>query len=255
MNVITQIFGRKLPSSDAISKEIASHNAEKGRELSREAQAKAALANVAVLTDTEHATAEANLVSARRSLTRIEARINELQAAHAEAVEAETLAAMKTRAEAVKRRVGIDAPKALDRYDGHAQRAADAASEYQDICSEVEAVNAELRKAGLPLIESPETLYRKEPDQVIAEQRVARTKFVRWNHREGREDEIGITAVRDGRRVPLDGHGNIVADAREVDDSYSIPAKTLRGTSLPSLTENLSLPPARVGSVRHWPKA
>jgi chromosome segregation ATPase len=252
MNVISQLWGRKAPNSDAIFKEISAHNAEKAKEQDRAERAKATLANVAVLTDAEHEAAESDLASATRAIKRLEARIAQLQEAHSAAQKDEALATLKARAEAAKRRVEGEAPKLLDRYEATTRAIVEAVSELQAIDVEVEAVNAELRKAGLDLIETVENRYRREPDQVIPEVRTKRKKWVRRD-RWGGEQDVSITIERDGRRLPPDGHG-VLADAYEVEVEDVKPAQTKPGRWLDALAGSVRLPPARIGSAWHWPQ-
>lgn len=255
MNVISQLFGRKTPTAEAIFKEIVAHNAEKAKEQDRAEKAKATLANVAVLTDDEHAAAESDLASANRAIARIEARVAQLQEAHATAQKDEALMALKARAEAVKQRVEVDAPKLLDRYDALGAEVAAVVDAFEAINAEVEAVNAELRKAGLPSIESAEFRYRREPGEVIPEVREKRKKWVHFNRQTGAEETVTITTERDGQRLPSDGHGNVLAGCREVEEEVVVsPQRRRPDRWLDGLAGSVRLPPARIDGNWHWPR-
>lgn len=255
MNVISQLFGRKTPNADALFKEIAAHNADKAKEQDRAEKAKATLANVAILTDAEHEAAESALAASTRAIARIEARIAQLQEAHATAQKDEALAALKARAEAARRRVEVDAPKLLDRYEALGAEIAQVVDDYTAINAEVDVVNAELRKAGLPSIDNADFLYRREPGEVIPERREKKKLWVRVDPATGVEQQVRTIEDR-GRTIPTDALGStFLSDAREVEREVVVsPAQRKPDRWLDGLSTGVSLPPARVGRTRHWPK-
>ena len=198
MNFFNQILGRMKPTSENLTKLLAQAGADLDTNRKRLAETEAALQRVAVMTADEHAAADTEQAEARRAIVRLETRIVELQKGLAEAQETERLEVLKARAEAAKQRVVIEAPKVLDRYEATSRAIGEAVAELQAIDIEVEAVNAELRKAGLDPIETVENRYRREPDRVIPEVRKTSKKWVRQN-RWGAEDTVSIATERDGR--------------------------------------------------------
>jgi hypothetical protein len=111
-------------------------------------------------------------------------------------------------------------------------------------------------RAGLSAIETAEHRHRKAPDRVIPEKRSKRTEFVRWDYYAERQVTVSITGQRDGKRVPLDGHDNVLADAREVEveDEDVTPEQIVPGAQLPGLAGTLVLPPVRPASPFLWPR-
>ncbi len=158
-----------------------------------------------------------------------------MQEAHAAAQKDESLAALKARIEAAKRRVGVETPTLLDHYDGLGPEVAAVVDAFEAINAEVEAMNAEPQEAGLLAIEDANTVYRRAPDVMPPESR-------------------SITTERDGKRLPSGGHGSILADAYKVEVETVTPRSVRRGAYEPSLKLNVHLLVARAGGKRHWPK-
>jgi hypothetical protein len=256
MNFFSQILGRTKPTSDNIAKLLAQAGADLETNRKRLAEAESALQRVAVMTADEHATTEQEQTEARRAIIRLEAKIIALQKGLDEAQKAERLEALKARAEAAKRRVDGDAPKLLDSYETTSRAIVEAVSELQAIDVEVEAVNAELRKAGLDPIETAEFRYRREPDQVIPEVRTKRTAWFRnvaYGGRDNysvREEEVSVLQrhAETGELRPTDPS----AFKKEVE--HVTPEQRRPGRWLEGLAGSVRLPPARIGSGAHWPK-
>ncbi|HEV2603655.1 MAG TPA: hypothetical protein VGU24_08365 [Microvirga sp.] len=252
MSFLASLFGRKAPTSDAISRELARLNVETPRLAAELEAAQSAFANIATMSDSDLEAAEHARTMARRRIERHQAQIAELQEALSSATKAEAMAALKARSDAVRRAVEVDAPKALDTYDDGARKVAEGLQRFAAIRAEVEVLNQELAAARLPLIDSPDDLYRKEPDVIVPEVREKRTKWVRYNRATGQEEDVGITVTVAGQQLPSNGYG-ASPDARRVEYEHVTPGKTKYGRRLDSLS-SVSLPPARVGAKRHWPR-
>jgi hypothetical protein len=268
MNFITKHFGaRKAPTSDAISKALAQISAELTFARTRLVEVDARLQNLAVLTDDEHSAADIEQRALLLSIRRFEAQISELQTALLEAETSERLAALKARRAAVQHRVAGDAGKLLDRLDALFAEAARVLDEFQAIEREAQAVNVELRAAGLDAIDSAEQRYRKAADIVTPEVRRKRKKWVRnVAHHDGRGDDhdgaggrgkfitqvedISVFVTIDGKQVPNEAGAYEI----EVEEVIS-PEQRRPGEWLNGLTASVRLPPARVGGAWHWPKA
>lgn len=248
MNFFTQILGRTKPTSANVTKLLSEAGADLEANRKRLAEAEAVLQRVAVLTAEGHAAAETEQAEARRAIVRLEAKIVELQKGLAEAQEVERLEALKARAEAVRLRVEVEAPKLLDRFDVLGAELSRVVDDYAAINVEVASINAELIKAGLDPIENADFRYRREPDVIIPEVRTKRKKWVRLDRWTGVEQDVTVFSERDGRLVPNE------AGAREVEVEVVTPEQRRPGRWLEGLAENVRLPPARVGSAWHWPK-
>ncbi|QFU16571.1 hypothetical protein [Microvirga thermotolerans] len=261
MNFLSQIMGRAKPTSVNIARSLAEAGADLEANRQQLAAAEEALQRVAVLTPAEHAAAEAEQAESRRAIVRAEARIAELQKGLVEAQETERLADLKVRADVARRRVEVEASKLLDRYDALGAEAAAVVNAFEAINAEVEAINVELQKVGLEPIETAESRYRREPDQVIPEVRATRKKWVRrvvafdgQTRDDGKKgvatrlEDISVFSIVDGKHVPSE------AGAFEMEVEDVTPARTIQGRLLGRLAGSVRLPPARIGSVCHWPK-
>lgn len=257
MKLLSTILGRTEPTSVNIGRLLS----ESGRELeasrTRLAAAEAMLARVATLSAEEQAKAEADHGEVRRAIVRLEARIAELQKGLVEAQAAERLSELKSRAEAARRRVEIDAPKALDRYSAAARRASEAVAEIKALDDEIQAINVELRTAGLDPIDTVERRFRREPDRVIPEERVVEKRwFIPEAIHNGRG---GIDRVeREVAVFQMNGQGQMVptqAGAFEREVERVTPAKVVQGRALEALWGAVRLPPARAGEALIWPRS
>jgi chromosome segregation ATPase len=249
MSFLKQILGRNAPSAKNISKLLRDTTAHLEASRHRLASAQEALKRVAVMDDAEHAAAEREQAEARRAIARLEARLEELRVGLAEAEKTERLEGLKQRAEAAHRLVEAEAPKALERYEQHATKTAEAIADFLAIETEVNTVNVELRAAGLPQIESPTRQYRCVPGHTEPEVRERRKVWLEYDPFNGLAERVSVFRVNErGEHVPV----NLAAIQKEEE----VVVKQERQTSdqwLPSLTE-VSLPPARVGRARIWPK-
>lgn len=264
MNFLNAILGRAKPTPLNITRLLAEAGADLEANRLRLTGAETALLRVAVLTAAEHAAAEMDEAEARRAILRAEARIAELQAGLVEAQAVERRDELNARAETVRRRVEVDASKALDRYERAGSEVAAAVDEFSAIAEEVDALNNELRTAGLSVIETPHRRHRCTSGAVTAEVRSIRKKWVRrvpvpvtdgngksTGYRMREEDAGAISfKIVNGKHVP-DGQ-----DLFEVEYEHVEPERRDRDSWLPSLSHTVALPPARPG--RDWlfrPKA
>jgi hypothetical protein len=206
------------PQSVVLSKAIEAHEAELSALEAELSEADSAFGSIVTMTDADIEAAEQRRTMARRRRERQRARLAELREAHASAVECEAEEALNARVKAVKRRVEVDAPKALDRYDANAAATAEAAGEFDAICREVEAINRELHAKGLPPIDDPNRLFRKEPDRVTPERRETRdfweeydpytgqwSKVVVYHHDSSGNRVPAVAGARRRRSLPLRG--------------------------------------------------
>jgi hypothetical protein len=86
MKLLNHIFGKKTPTSLAIAAEIEKARAEHTAAV---AERGAALAGLSIMSDAEHIKAEAEYQAQRRAADRAEARVADLEKAHAEALAVE----------------------------------------------------------------------------------------------------------------------------------------------------------------------
>jgi hypothetical protein len=112
---------------------------------------------LALMSDDDHRVADERAGAMRRSATRLEARISELQKAHDDAIiaeaEAERLAALdqlRARAEAARKANEREAKKLLDLYAEHGTAIGDLPDKLKLIKAETEAVNAALSPLRSP---------------------------------------------------------------------------------------------------------
>ena len=251
MNVLDRLLGKKARTTVAIAAEIARHEADRTGEQDRGAKACAALANVGLLSDAEHVQAEGEAAAAARAIVRIDARLVELRAAHAEAVKADERAALKAKAEAARRLVET-APKLLTRYEALAAELAGVAADLREIDREVSAANAAIvaaRKAD-PDAEPPQPVegvakrFLTEPDVVTPD---TMEQVEAWEAPDHKTGEFRPATVYGASGRPDD------VAARKVTRERIIPGKTKPGRTLPSPTYGLVLPAARIGQEPFWP--
>jgi hypothetical protein len=246
MNLLKQIFGNKPTTADAIAGELAKCTSERETAKTRIETAKAALSDIATMSDVEHADAEAEHAESVRALARLEARIAGLTSAHADAEKAESDAALLARAKTVKRALDVEVPKLLAEYDAAAGTVANILAKLRTIRVETDAVNQALRRVGVDMyIENYPQRYRKHPDLVTPELRETRTFFVFVDHRTGRMNEIEL---RDGAKPPYPAQGNYETRDVRVRAEHRVP-----GLHLESL-EDITLPPGHLDSKQHWPR-
>ncbi len=263
MNFITKRFGaKKTLASNTIAAEMATISGDLAKANARLPEVEAVLANLAVLSDDEHETAEAERAALGRNIARMQAQLSELQTALTKAQETERLADLKARADVLRRRVESEVPKVLDRYEHFGRGVADTVAEYDAIAAAVDAMNDELRRAGLPAIETPHHRFRCVPGSVTPERRETRKKWVhrvsvpvydadgnRTGWREEHREPGGIVfSVKDGKHAPND------PSIFEVEYEHVEPEQRGTDTWLPSLSHNVVLPPARPGRDQLWPR-
>jgi hypothetical protein len=245
MDLLKKLFGNRAVGVAAIARELDKSRADIEQAKARVAVSAATLANLAVLTDAEHAKAEAEHAESVRAVARLEARIGELEEAHAAALKTEAGAELLARAQAAKRANEADAPKLLAEYETAATSLADVLGKLRAIRTETDAVNDALRHNAVhPPIDSYEVLYRKHPDRVTPEQREKRTYFKYYDRALGVEQEI---RMQPGEKVRYQGG---TYETREI-----VVAREhhVRGLYLDSL-DSIRLPPGRIGSAWHWPR-
>ncbi|WP_336814910.1 hypothetical protein [Bosea sp. MMO-172] len=263
MNFITKRFGAKRAlASSTIAAEMATISGGLAKAKTRLPEVEDTLANPAALTDSDHEAAELECAALKRGIARMQAQLSELQTAFTKAQAGERLVDLKARAEALRRRVDSDIPKALDRYERAGREVAAAVAAYDEVATAVDAMNAELRRAGLPDIETPHRRFRCIPGSVTPERREKRKKWVRrvrvpvydadgkptgW--REEYQESAGIVfSLKDGKHVPND------PSLFEVDYEHVEPERRGDDVWLPSLSHNVSLPSAQAGSEQLWPR-
>jgi hypothetical protein len=101
MKLLNHIFGKKTPTPLAIAAEIEKARAEHAAAVAKRG---AALAGLSTMNDAEHIKAEAEYQAQRRAADRAEARVADLEKAHAEALAAESREADRSRAFSCSRR-------------------------------------------------------------------------------------------------------------------------------------------------------
>ncbi len=174
--------------------------------------------------------------------------IRELEAAHVGALAREKADALTARRDATERRVRAEAPKLLDEYDRLAAQMATVLAAKADLDREVKETNNALQSAGRrdEAVISIDRRYRfaagpQEPDSVRIVDETQIKVGGEWVR------AVQLLRQRDGTMGSEYGETRI--EKREV----RRPGKKRPDTWLPSLTE-ISLPAARIGGVRHWPR-
>jgi hypothetical protein len=102
MKILNHIFGKKTPTSTAIAVEIERARAEHADAILKRG---AALAGLSTMSDAEHVKAEAEYQAQRRAADRAEARVAELEKAHANALATEAAETEREKAERFHQRV------------------------------------------------------------------------------------------------------------------------------------------------------
>jgi hypothetical protein len=260
MGMLEKFFGVKSAtiSSEMIRDEIARAESELA---TLQASLSGALSAVATMSDEEHIKAEADVASTKRAISRLEARVTQLNIELPNVLAAEQAAAkiaadeaLRRRAEAVRKASSKEAAALLREYDKLAGQIVDILSRFEEISTETNAVNDALRlNLVAEHITDYTTIHRKHPDRPASEQREMRPCWVygdgtvieaekatdgnykrpdpRWVHHlekfvepqiESREVVVGQTHFRPGR--------------------WEI-----------SLGE-VHLPPGFAGGAHHWPR-
>lgn len=252
VKIVSKLLGSKPKTAD-IAVEITRHEDDRAREQARAAKARAALANLGLLTDAEHVEAEAEAAAAARAIVRIDARLVELRAAHDESVKSDNRAALKAQAEAARRRIG-EVPKLIERYEILATELVDVAKKLNAIDQDIGNANRSLAMArqAEPGVEHPDPIqtvterFRTKPDEVIPEQRIVDEVWEEPDSRGG-FSRVSVFTVRNGVKTPNN------AAARKVSRERVIPGEVRPGRVLSSPTLGLKLPPARLGQAPFWP--
>jgi hypothetical protein len=279
MKLLNHIFGKKTPTSLAIAAEIEKARAEHAAAVAKRG---AALAGLSTMSDAEHVKAEAEYQAQRRAADRAEARVADLEKAHAEALAAEAEAEKRAEAERFRQRVEaarhaikIDGARLLAEYDQHAAAIADALTRLDAINAEANAVNEAGRHTpGFEPVRSTDAAHRKHPDRPASEQREKRlcwvfrypasppdTERVKYQAEAAREEVVEATINPDtGKAIPVTperynyfGRELIlkpVLEQREI--------VVERNNFRPGRVENplsaIHLPPGFAFGKPHWPR-
>jgi hypothetical protein len=278
MKILNHIFGKKIPTSTAIAAEI-----EKARAEHADAVAKrgAALAGLSTMSDAEHVKAEAEYQAQRRAADRAEARVAELEKAHAEALAAEAEAEKRAEAERFRQRieaarhaVEIEAAELLAQYDRHAAAVGDIIERVNEINAEANAVNEAGRHT--PAFEpvcSTDEAHRKHPDRLPSERREKRlcwvfkypasppdTERVKYQAEAAREEVAEATIGADGKAIPVPSE-RYNYYGRELIIRPTLETREIvveRTNERPGRIENplsaIHLPPGFAFGKSHWPR-
>jgi hypothetical protein len=183
MKILNHLFGKKTPTSLAIAAEIEKAHAEHAAAVAKRG---AALAGLSTMSDAEHVKAEAEYQAQRRAADRAEARVAELEKAHADALateaaeaERETAERFHQRVDAVRRAVQVESAELLAQYDRHAAALADVLTRLDAINAEVNAVNEAGRHVpNFEPVCNTDVAHRKHPDRQASERREKRLCWV-----------------------------------------------------------------------------
>ncbi|MBB1089807.1 hypothetical protein HUU61_00745 [Rhodopseudomonas palustris] len=266
MGILNTLFGGATATSAQIAEAITKAEAELAALRSK---IKAALAGLATFTDEQHIAAEAKQSELKRSEAHLVARIDALtadlatvRAAEEAADLAAKAAAFDARFKAARAAVNTDALKHLREYQKAATAVVAALAALESISSEVEDVNAELRKRGRhdETLPSYSKLHRKAPDRPESVRKERCKVWVLTDPYDGRETVRRATIGPDGEVVPIGQpdpfdrqgwrQGTYHLEEREI----VVEKVSFRpGAYLPSLSE-IVLPPALLGQDFIWPR-
>ena len=217
MSFLTDLFDGKTPTVAMVASAIADLEAQLPAASTRIASARAALGNVADMSDDEHAAADAELATALRADVRLRAQIRHLEAVREHAAKEEATAqaradaeALRARAAAAQKRVDTEHMPLIAKYEAKAEEIAEIAAALQAIETEVVAANEAIERArkGDPAGSHPELVIDST------------ARF--------RTEDDSAREPKDWRRP--------------------------RGRTLPPPTYGLSLPPARIDTAAFWPR-
>ncbi|MEH2626074.1 hypothetical protein V1292_004129 [Bradyrhizobium sp. AZCC 1719] len=278
MKILNHIFGKKTPTSTAIAAEIEKARAEHAAAV---AKSGAALAGLSTMSDAEHVKAEAEYQAQRRAADRAEARVADLEKAHAEALAAEAEAEKRAeterfrqRIEAARHAVEVEAATLLRSYDEHAAAIADVLTRLDAMNAEANAVNEAGRHTpGFEPVRNTDAAHRKHPDRLPSEQREKRqcwvfkypasppdTERVKYQAEAAREEVIEATIGADGKAIPVpperyDYYGRVLIIRPALETREIVIERTnFRPGVVEASLNNVSLPPGFTGGEPHWPR-
>lgn len=273
MSFLAKLMPAKAPiTSESIRAEIA--NAEAEIAASRD-KLSGALTGIALMSDSEHQKAEADIAATKRAIARLEARVNHLTdelprviAKEEAAAKAAADEALRQRAEACRKANTVEAKKLLASYGEHAEAIASILAKLKDMDSEREAVNAALRVD--PVAEGVvgyNQIHRKHPDRQASERRKTAPHWV-YDEPARLKDEPLADYPPTFVRATLDEHGNPIRPGAIYYNRFGRPVQprlenrevvVSRIHFRPGHHENplsaIHLPPAFAGGNTHWPRS
>ncbi|MBT1516164.1 hypothetical protein KIP88_37520 [Bradyrhizobium sp. SRL28] len=279
MKILNHIFGKKTPTSTAIAAELEKARAEHADGIVKRG---AALAGLSTMSDAEHIKAEAEYQAQRRAADRAEARVAELEKAHADALAAEAEAGkraqadrFRARVEAARNAIEIEAAELLSAYDEHASAIANVLARLDAINTEANAVNENGRHVpGFEPVCNTDAAHRKHPDRPASERREKRlcwvfkypasppdTDRVKYQAEAAREEVVEATINSDtGKAIPVTperynyfGRELIIRptlDTREI----VIERTNFRPGRIENPLSAIHLPPGFAFGRPHWPR-
>ncbi|APX85597.1 hypothetical protein BV511_13250 [Methylorubrum extorquens] len=179
MSFLNDLFDGKTPTVAMVAAAIADLEAQLPAASTRIANARAALGNVADMSDDEHYAADAELAAALRADVRLRAQIGHLEAVREQAAKEEATAqaradaeALRARAAAAQKRVDTEHMPLIERYEAKAGEIAEIAAALHAIEMEVVEANEAIERArkGDPSGSHPELVvdstarFRTGPD-------------------------------------------------------------------------------------------
>jgi hypothetical protein len=278
MKILNHLFGKKTPTSLAIAAEIEKAHAEHAAAVAKRG---AALAGLSTMSDAEHVKAEAEYQAQRRAADRAEARVAELEKAHADALateaaeaERETAERFHQRVDAVRRAVQVESAELLAQYDRHAAALADVLTRLDAINAEVNAVNEAGRHVpNFEPVCNTDVAHRKHPDRQASERREKRlcwvfkypasppdTERVKYQAEAAREEVAEATIGADGKAIPVPSE-RYNYYGRELIIRPTLETREIvveRTNERPGRIENplsaIHLPPGFAFGKSHWPR-
>ncbi|MEH2498966.1 hypothetical protein V1294_005445 [Bradyrhizobium sp. AZCC 1678] len=279
MKILNHLFGKKTPSSTAIAAEIEKARAEHAAAV---AKCGAALAGLSTMSDAEHIKAEAEYQAQRRAADRAEARVADLEKAHAEALAAEAEAEkraeaerLRARVEAARNAVEVEAANLLRSYDEHAAAIADVLTRLDAMNAEADAVNEAGRHTpGFEPVRNTDAAHRKHPDRLPSEQREKRqcwvfkypasppdTERVKYQADVAREAVVEATISPDtGKAIPVPserynyyGRELIIRPLLETREIV-VERTNFRSGRTENPLSAIHLPPGFASGKSHWPR-
>ncbi|WP_213290441.1 hypothetical protein [Bradyrhizobium sp. sGM-13] len=279
MNILNHLFGKKAPTSLAIAAEIEKARAE---HVAAVAKRGAALAGLSTMNDAEHIKAEAEYQAQRRAADRAEARVADLEEAHAEALAAEAevekqaeAERFRARVEAARKAVEVEAATLLRSYDEHAAAIADVLTRLDAMNAEANAVNELGRHTpGFEPVRNTDVAHRKQPDRQASEQREKRlcwvfkypasppdTERVKYQAEAAREAVVEATISPDtGKAIPVTperhnyfGRELILKPVLEVREIV-VERTNFRPGRIEHPLSEIHLPPGFAMGKSHWPR-
>ena len=278
MKILNHIFGKKTPTSTAIAAEIEKARAEHAEAILKRG---AALAGLSTMSDAEHVKAEAEYQAQRRAADRAEARVAELEKAHADALgteaaetEREKAERFHQRVEAVRKAVEVESAELLAQYDRRAAALADVLTRLEAINAEANAVNEAGRHTpGFEPVRNTDAAHRKLPDRLPSERREKRlcwvfkypasppdTERVKYQTEAAREEVIEATIGADGKAIPIPperynyyGRELIIRPTLETREIV-IERTSFRPGRIENPLSAIHLPPGFAFGKPHWPR-